>query len=67
MRWFASGDRQPIQFVKDDEISLPKELNEERDLAIEQEETKVLWDYYAVQEEEGLERFEDALSKHEHF
>ena len=40
---------------------------ETKDVAIEQEETKVLWDYYAVQEEEGIERFETALSKHEHF
>ena len=36
-------------------------------MTIEQDETKVLWDYYAVEEEEGIERFDDALSQHGHF
>jgi glutaredoxin 2 len=27
----------------------------------------LLWDYYAVKEEEGLERFENSLSKHSDF
>jgi hypothetical protein len=26
-----------------------------------------LWDYYAIKEEEGLERFENSLSNHSEF
>jgi hypothetical protein len=36
-------------------------------VSIKTEETKILWDYYATKEHEGLERFQTALSKSEHY
>ena len=46
----------------------PKEemsIEEYKQMAeIKDEETKVLWDYYAVKEEEGLERFESSIATH---
>ena len=34
---------------------------------IPEEQTKILWDYYATQEDLGLERFDNSLSKHGEF
>ena len=34
---------------------------------IKEEETQVLWDYYKVHEEEGLDRFDNTLTKHSEF
>lgn len=34
---------------------------------IKEEETQVLWDYYAIKEEEGLERFETSIATHSEF
>ena len=49
----------------------PKEemsIEEYKQMAeIKDEETKVLWDYYAVKEEEGLERFESSIATHSEF
>lgn len=36
-------------------------------MQIPEEETKILWDYYATQEDEGLERFDNSLTKHGSF
>jgi len=43
-------------------------LEEYKQMAeIKEEETQVLWDYYAIKEEEGLERFESSIATHEEF
>ena len=44
------------------------ELTEYAHLAeIKEEETSLLWDYYSVKEYEGLERFDNSISKHGEF
>ena len=53
--------------VQADKDGAGGELKEYDQVQIRPEETKVLWDYYATQEEEGLERFDNALSKHSSF
>ena len=51
-----------IDFVKDKTA-----VKSMKDLAVTQEETRVLWDYYKVEEETGLDRFDNSLSKHSEF
>ena len=48
---------------KPQETTTVTKTPDQQDLQINQEETRVLWDLYEPKEEEGLDKFQEALSQ----